>query len=44
VETVLPQLAEWLRSAASEREGWRMLRHERTREWVNGDVVVTKDE
>jgi hypothetical protein len=42
--TVLPDLAGWLRRAATAPEGWRILRHGRHWNWSEGILEVSGDE
>ena len=40
---IVPELAGWLRSAATAPEGWRVLRHVRHWDWAEGVLEVSGD-
>jgi hypothetical protein len=44
LETAVPDLVAWLRTATTAPEGWRLLAHELRWEWINNTVVLTKDD
>ena len=44
VAEVLPELADWLVSAAAAPEGWRILNHGRTWTWTDAGVECSGDD
>jgi len=40
----IPELVQWIRFAIAAPEGWRLLRHQRTWLWIDGQVVRGIDE
>jgi len=43
MDSLVPEIGDWLCQAAVAPDGWRLLRHDLEWSWIDGSIVRTKD-